>query len=42
MGLFSKIFGDYSTREIKKIQHYVDDINKLEHEMEKLSDKELR
>jgi len=42
MGLFSKIFGDYSTREIKKIQHYVEDINKLEPDMEKLSDKELR
>jgi preprotein translocase subunit SecA len=42
MGLFSSIFGDYSEKEIKKIQHYVDDINKLEPEMQALSDHELR
>ena len=42
MGLFSSLFGDYSEKEIKKIQHYVDDINKLEPEMQKLSDHELK
>ncbi len=42
MGIFGKLFGDYSSREVKKIQHYVDDINKLEPEMEALSDTELR
>ena len=42
MGLFKGLFGDYSSREVKKIQHYVDDINKLEPTMQKLSDAELR
>ncbi|MBR3280522.1 MAG: preprotein translocase subunit SecA [Clostridia bacterium] len=42
MGIFGKLFGDYSSREVKKIQHYVDDINKLEPEMEALSDTELK
>ena len=42
MGFFSKIFGDYSEREIKKIKHYVDDINALEPEIEKLTDGELK
>ena len=42
MGIFSKIFGDYSEREIKKIKHYVDDINNLEPEIEKLSDEQLK
>ena len=42
MGIFSKIFGDYSEREIKKIKHYVDEINALEPDFEKLSDNELK
>ncbi len=42
MGLFSKIFGDYSEKEIRKIQHYVNDINALESKMEQLSDAELK
>ena len=42
MGLFDGLFGDYSTREVKKIQHYVDDINKLEPEMKKLKDSDFK
>ena len=42
MGLFSKIFGTYSDKEIKRIQPIVEKINSLEPEMEKLSDKELQ
>ena len=43
MGLFSKLFGrDYSEREIKKIQHYVNEINTLEDSMAALSDEELK
>lgn len=42
MGFLSKLFKSYSEKEINKIRHYVDDINKLEPEMEKLSDAELR
>ena len=42
MGFLSKLFKSYSEKEINKIRHYVDDINKLEPKMEKLSDAELR
>ncbi len=42
MVFLSKLFKSYSEKEINKIRHYVDDINKLEPEMEKLSDAELR
>ncbi len=42
MGIFSKIFGDYSSKEVKRLQKYVDSINALEPEMEKLSDSELQ
>jgi preprotein translocase subunit SecA len=42
MGLLNKIFGDYSTKEVKRLQKYVDKINALEPDMEKLSDSELR
>ncbi|MBO5179329.1 MAG: preprotein translocase subunit SecA [Clostridia bacterium] len=42
MGLFSKIFGDYSEKEVKKIKHYVTEINELEPSMEKLTDGELK
>ena len=42
MGLFKNLFASYSEREIKKIRHYVDEINALEPEMEKLTDVELK
>ncbi|MBQ9313945.1 MAG: preprotein translocase subunit SecA [Clostridia bacterium] len=42
MGFFSKIFPAYSERELKKIQHYVEEINSLEPKMEALTDSELR
>ena len=43
MGFFDKLFGgDYSEREIKKIQHYVNEINALEESVAKLSDEELK
>ncbi len=42
MGLFGNIFGDYSSREVKKLQKYVDEINKLEPKMQALSDTELK
>ena len=42
MGFFKNLFASYSEREIKKISHYVSEINALEPEMEKLSDAELR
>jgi preprotein translocase subunit SecA len=40
--MFSKVFGDESSRELKKLQPIVDKINKLEPEFEKLSDDELK
>ena len=42
MGFLSGLFKSYSEKEINKIRHYVNDINKLEPEMEKLTDTELR
>ena len=42
MGFFKNLFASYSEREIKKISHYVSEINALEPKMEKLSDAELR
>ena len=42
MGLFSGIFGDYSSKEVRKIQKYVDEINKLEPEMQKLKDSDFK
>ena len=42
MGIFNKIFGSYSEKEIKRILPIVEKINSLEPEMEKLSDKELQ
>ena len=42
MGLFSKIFGSYSDREVKKVMPIVEKINGLEEEISKLSDTELR
>ncbi len=42
MGLFEKIFGSYSDRELKKIKPIVDKIEALDEEMQKLNDEELR
>ena len=42
MGLFSKIMGTHSQRELKRIYPLVDKIEALGPEMEKLSDDELR
>ena len=42
MGLFSKIMGTHSQRELKRIYPLVDKIEALGPEMEKLSDEELR
>ncbi len=41
MGLFGKIFGNYSEKEVKRVMPIVEKINNLEPEMEKLTDKEL-
>ena len=42
MSFWKKLFASYSEKEIKKIRHYVDEINSLEPTMEKLSDQELK
>ena len=42
MGLFSKLFGNHTDHELKKINPIVDKIEALEPEFEKLSDAELR
>ena len=42
MGLFKKIFGNYSEKEVKRVMPIVEKINALEPEMQKLSDSELR
>lgn len=42
MGLFGKMFGSHTDRELKKIYPIVDKIEALEPEMQKLSDAELR
>jgi len=41
-GLFSKIFGSSSDRELKRIKPLVDKIEAYEEEMKALSDEELR
>ena len=41
MGLFDKVFGSYSDRELKKLTPLVDEIEALEPSMEALSDHEL-
>ena len=41
MGLFEKIFGSYSEKEVKRVRPIVDKINSLEEEISKLSDKDL-
>jgi preprotein translocase subunit SecA len=42
MSIFTKIAGDPSQRLLKKLRVYVDQINELEEEFERLSDEELR
>ena len=42
MGLFDKIFGTYSDRELKKIIPIVNKVMSYEKDFEKLSDEELR
>ncbi len=42
MGLFSKIFGTYSEREVKRTLPLVDKIEALDEKMQSLSDEELR
>ncbi|MPQ43566.1 preprotein translocase subunit SecA [Clostridium tarantellae] len=42
MGLFDKMFGTYSEREVKRIKPIVDKIDSLGPDIEKLSDDELR
>ena len=41
MGVFRKIFKSYSEKEVKRVMPIVEQINNLEPEMEKLTDKEL-
>ena len=36
VGIFSKIFGTYSDKEVKRVKPIVEQINALEPEMEKL------
>ena len=42
MSIFKKIFGDYSTKELKRINPVKDKVLKLEDEYSRLSDKELQ
>ena len=42
MGLFTKIFGSYTDRELKRIYPIVDKIEALDESFSKLSDDELR
>ncbi len=42
MGLFDKVFGTYSERELKRIKPIADKVMALESEMEALSDSELK
>ncbi|MBS7297706.1 MAG: preprotein translocase subunit SecA [Eubacteriales bacterium] len=42
MGLFDKIFGTYSERELKRVRPIADKVMALDEEMSKLSDSELR
>ena len=42
MGLFSKIFGTYSEKEVKRVMPIVTKINNLEEDISKLTDKELQ
>ena len=42
LGLLKKVFGTHNERELKRIQSYVDQVNALEPETEKLSDADLK
>ena len=42
MNIFSKVFGTYSEREVKRVMPIVEKINSLEKEISKLSDTELQ
>ena len=42
MSIFDKIFGDYSAREVKRIQPTLQKVLSYEDEYKKLSDDELR
>ena len=42
MGIFNKIFGSYSEKEVKRVMPQVEKINSLEDEIAKLTDEELR
>ncbi len=42
MSLFKRVFGDYSSRELKKLDNLVNNILKLDGQMSKLSDRELK
>ena len=42
MGLFDKIFGSYSEKEVKRVMPIVEKINGLEDEISKLNDEELK
>ena len=42
MGLFDKVFGTYSEREVKRILPIVDQVEALDEEFQKLTDDELR
>jgi len=42
MGIFSKIFGSYSEKEVKRVMPIVEKINGLEEQISKLSDEELK
>lgn len=42
MGIFGRIFGNYSEKEVKRVMPLVDKINSLESEMAKLTDSELK
>ena len=42
MGIFEKIFGTYSSREIKRIMPIINKINSLEDEIKKLSNSDLK
>ena len=42
MGIFNKIFGSYSEKEVKRVMPIVEKINGLEDSISKLSDAELK
>ncbi len=42
MGIFKKIFGNYSEKEVKRVMPIIDKINSLEEEISKLTDSELK